>query len=227
MRTKQLILSAICLFTAANVFAGLSGFLTNQPNGGLTAGGETWGSTVELKVTWIVSQNSDGTWHYQYRFTNWVDELMTMHDVSHFIIEISSGENPFLESDILGGIIGDYGDHAIEIFGLSPGNPGFPEGLTIYGLKIDLDDEHTTVEFDSTRSPMWGDFYAKGGGKPKNFAYNSNFGTEAVNKHDYANDPADATGNSLFKVLVPNTVPEPTSLLILGFGGLLLVKSRR
>ena len=74
---------------------------------------------------------------------------------------------------------------------------------------------------------MWGNFYAKDGGDPKNYAYSSDFGTEVANPHDYAGIPVDVSGNVLHKILAPNSVPEPGSILLLALGGLLLRKRTR
>jgi len=55
-------------------------------------------------------------------------------------------------------------------------------------------------------------------------------GVKVSNPHDYQNTPIDEYGNSLFKVLVPDTVPasapEPASLSMLALGSLLLIKRR-
>jgi hypothetical protein len=97
----------------------------------------------------------------------------------------------------------------------------------MYGLKINLAGAHMTAAFDSERSPMWGDFYAKGGGKPKNYAYNTDFGAATANLHDWTGTPIDSDGNVLFKVLVPNTVPEPATLVMLAIGAICLKFERK
>lgn len=150
--------------------------------------------------------------HYLYTFT--VPEVAGA--LSHLIIEASDAVEGGLGAFTLG--FPDYlngpdpGDGAILVGSYGPGgdNPGIPaEGM--YGIKFeDMFDEESsswTVEFDSYRLPMWGDFYAKDGvhGGEWAFAYNSGFGLL----------------NGAM-ILVPNTsyVPVPGAILLgmLGLG---------
>jgi len=99
-----------------------------------------------------------------------------------------------------------------------------------FSSRIELGGDQLTAEFSSNRAPMWGDFYAKDGGNPKNYAYNRDLGVKVSNPHDYQNTPIDEYGNSLFKVLAPGAIPapapEPASLSMLALGSLLLIKRR-
>jgi hypothetical protein len=206
--------------TALNVQAGLVGNLSTPTCEGLVSGGKTWSPNGEgLTVYWDVSQNADGTWHYAYTFANGTGGSLKSQ-VSHFIISVS----PTLTCSDVFNFTGDFGSKEIKEFGPHPSNPNFPDGQTMFGMKIDLNKKQTTVAFDSTRAPMWGDFYAKGGGNPKNFAYNSDFGVQTINLYDCLNAPVDAQGNTLFKILVPDThkctdpIPEPATLAILSLG---------
>jgi hypothetical protein len=71
------------------------------------------------------------------------------------------------------------------------------------------------IAFDSNRAPMWGDFYGKAGGTGNpSYAYNVHLGTAVSNPHDIDGTPVDGGGNPLHKIVVPNTIPEPSSLVL-------------
>jgi len=221
-------LAVVCLaayaFCAGTVDGGviLTGSLSTPADEGLVGGGATWSEAAGgVTVSWVISQNADFTWHYKYSFTDTDGDPLGML-VSHFIISVSDD----LTAEDVFNFGMDVADFSVDTFGPAPGNPGFPEGQTIWGLKIDMGGEQLVAEFDSYRAPMWGDFYAKDGGNPQNYAYNTDFGVEVVNQHDYEGVPVDAYANPLFKALVPNTVPEPATFMIVGIGALLLTKRR-
>lgn len=217
---KRLIFMVMLCMTALSVRAGLVGSLSTPNGEGLVSGGKTWSPKGEgLTVSYEVSQNANGTWHYEYSFANGAGKSLKSK-VSHFIISVSC---TLTCSDVFN-FTGDFGSKEIKEFGPGPSNPNFPDDQTMFGMKIDLSKKQTMVAFDSVRAPMWGDFYAKGGGNPKNYAYNSDFGVQTWNVYDFLNAPVDAQGNTLFKILVPDTrkwsdpIPEPATLAILGLG---------
>jgi hypothetical protein len=170
-------------------------------------------------LSWTVAENGDGTWNYTYNLD------VFRADVSHFILEASP---------------------SFGLGNLSNSSFGVPEIMThsgdgtetqpnpflvgdIYGPKFDIgvegdpEPEYTSiaVSFDSDRAPIWGDFYAKCGktGGPV-------LGTQNTlwNQGLLIDDPLDPAGNGsvLNHVLVPDTIPEPATLALLGLGSLLL-----
>ncbi|MBP8606431.1 MAG: PEP-CTERM sorting domain-containing protein [Phycisphaerae bacterium] len=221
---KKLIAVLIGAVVAAQAIGGLvfTGSLSTPAAEGLISDGETWNPSGEgLTVSWVVSQNDDGTWHYKYSFTNGDGGVLRMR-VSHFIISVSDN---LTVNDVFN-FSSDVEKRTIGTFGPAPSNPGFPEGMTMWGMKLDLQNTQILAEFDSFRAPMWGDFYTKDGGNPKNYAYNTDFGKAVANQDAYWQTPVDAAGNPLFKVLVPDTIPEPATLLLAGAGTLLLLGKR-
>lgn len=199
-----------------------TGYLSSPAGSGLVSGGEAWTSPPGFRVIWTVTQLNWSTWHYRYEFRNESGGPLSML-VSHMIIPLS--EN-FTEEDLFNPGL-DVGDTEIGTFALSTSNPGFPVGESLFGVKIDMAGEQLVAEFDSTRQPMWGDFYAKDGGEPKNYAYSSDFGVEVANLHDYAGVPVDGDGEVLNKILVPDTVPEPVTMALLGLGAAAIVRRRK
>ncbi len=191
---------------------------------GLTAT-EDWDDTA-TELTWIVTNEDSSApsgfpWKYTY----------TLHvpkkDISHFIVEVSDGEDPFTVcnlADVTGA--GEYEVQRYHPTGDSGSNPLMPGDL--YGVKLEDWGEKTevAVSFFSDRQPVWGDFYAKdgtsGGEHNPVVLYNTGFS---------ATDPADAPADGSVEnhLLVPDTVPEPAvmTLLLLGGVGLLSRRIRR
>ena len=214
MKTKRIIWLAVVAMLVVGLNANASLVDSISTTDELTASGDWF--TDGFTVAWDISPNGDGTWHYVYEFTKSDDTPLTK-DVSHFIIQVS--EN-FTSDDISGGLIPDW-------YGEGPSNPGIPG--SIWGVKVDFGGN--SFSFDSTRAPMWGDFYAKDGeastGDIKNYVYNSDFGEEVANVNNYnAPSALDDSGGILHKILVPDTIPEPATMVLLGLGSLLLRKRR-
>ncbi|MHC5117973.1 MAG: hypothetical protein ACYSQY_13100 [Planctomycetota bacterium] len=182
---------------------------------GLTASGQ-W-QTDGFQVAWDISPNGDRMWRYRYEFTKPAGASLKK-DVSYLIIQVS---DTMTAQDISGGWVPGWYETG------SPSTPGLPRA--IWGVKVELDD-HNSFSFDSTRAPMWGDFYAKGGtsqqGTVWNVVYNSDFGVWVSNANDYDQTPVDAWQRLLYKVLVPDTIPEPPTMIILALGAVLLRKRK-
>lgn len=178
-------------------------------DGGLIGTG-AWASGSSL--SWEVTQNQDNSWHYSYFFD------VSEKSVSHMILETSYA---FTIDDIFNIMFdsGTYGSLEIGENGMTPGNPNIPDA--IYGIKFDeTDGLSMQFSFDSWRTPVWGDFYAKDGvdGGVTVSLWNAGF---TPGDTDPLDPPAD--GSIGYHILRPDTVvPEPGSIMALGSGVLML-----
>lgn len=225
MKRLRLALIVLAICVASLHATPITGCL-NTSIGGLVSGGDWVSANGGYCVTWTITENASD-WHYEYTFYDESRGSLGM-DTSHFIIELSKN----IELSDLYNFTGDVDPEdglELGIFGSAGGNPGFPTGKSIYGIKINLGLDQTTVGFDSNRSPMWADFYAKDGKFEDewNYAYNSDLGIEVANPNDYSGEPVDEEGNALVKILAPDTIPEPMTVCLLGLGGLLLRKKNK
>jgi hypothetical protein len=137
-------------------------------------------------------------------------------DVSHFILETSE---TFTEDNIFN--LSSPGT-GVEVgaFSSGGGNPSMP--TNVYGIKFDSTaGTNVTISFDSDRDPVWGDFYAKCGatGGTQNTVWNEGFASV---------DPVSPVQNGTIDnhILVPNTVPEPMTVALLGLGGIFIRRKR-
>jgi hypothetical protein len=180
-----------------------------------------------FKLAWDIVINPNSTVDYNYRIFG-----LGTPEVSHFILGLSdncltdltnvpSGERSCIwDLATTDGITFDpaygFGGGA---FGPGPGNPGFPAGKSIEGIKFDdlngVNDDDLLdfgFSFTSSRLPVWQNFYGKGG--KSDHVYNSGL-----------------NGGQYF-VLAPNgvgVVPEPGfyGMLSVGIAGLFLAVRRR
>jgi hypothetical protein len=227
MRCAQVVFSVAvvsAMAAASSASMVVSGSLSTPAGDGLI-GGDRWAavpppaSARGFEITWEVSQNGDGTWHYEYELLNDMSDPLSPA-VSHAIFQLSENISP----DDIFNLGGNAVSTEFGTLGPGPGNPGIPG--SIFGFKIETDGvSPTTLSFDSTRAPMWGDFYAKGGSA--SFAYNVHFGVAVANPNDFKNPALDASGNTLFKILVPDTIPTPGATALLAAAGLVAGRRRR
>jgi hypothetical protein len=179
----------------------------------LTGNGD-WDS---FSLGWNISQN-DSVFHYAYTFNG-----LSGKALSHILLDLSdnctsTGSCVYnVHYNVAGTPVLEYGT-----FGESPSNPGFPDGASITGVKLDsLPDGLSMISFDSSRAPMWGDIYAKDGKEAGttnwNYAYNQGLADHSGNGN---------YNDAKFYIAVPDTVgssvPEPGSWLMMASGGLML-----
>jgi len=131
---------------------------------GLDAGGDdvAWSGSWPQPptLTWTVTEVTPGTWHYRYTLTVPADSIGRM------IIEASdSSPGPaFEQGDLQSRALSPWpglGDISVGNHLPSPENPGMPEAM--WGVQVDTAFfmSTLTLDFDSSRRPVWGDFYAR------------------------------------------------------------------
>jgi len=206
--------------------ANLADVRSTYLGGGLEAGGN-WASAPDgegFQIAWEITQGYTGLWHYRYTLLNESGDGLTP-EASHTIFELSTN----ITSEDLFNFSGDIQSVEFRTFGEAPSNPEFPDGEDIFGVKFDLTGDQCLIEFDSTRQPMWGDFYSKGGGgSHPSYVYNISLGTPVELPNSYLTPPVDVAQNPLHKILVPDTVlPEPATVALLALGTLTIRRRRR
>jgi hypothetical protein len=197
-----------------------------SPNATRSGSGEIMGSGnyTNLSVNWTISNPNPGSWHYEYTFS----ANNTSPAFSHLILEVSANATTSDFSNMSLASLDPTQTGTFELGTWTNGgsNPNLPD--SIYGFKVTPTNKLTlvTLTFDSDRSPVWGNFYATGGNNsPTNFgqAWNSGLGS--------TDDTITSTINSF--IARPDgtsgTVPEPSSIALLGCGaiGLMGVAARR
>jgi len=208
----------LLLFTAVPQAKALlyEGSLNGGINGGITAT-DGWDS-ASTRFSWSVFdagvQNGDILWQYDYLF------VVPRKEISHMIIEVSPGvsNNDFI---ILSG-----SSSGVQVYGdEGKSNPNIPE--LMWGIKFEDGTLNLAASFQTTRSPVWGDFYAKDGEEDdiKVTAWNTGFTAGDI-------DPTDppANGSVSYHILRPDTlaqVPEPSTVWLFSLGLIGLAGARK
>jgi hypothetical protein len=199
MKRSFLFLGVLCLLVISYSGAWATSYSGSiQTSDGTLIGSASWPNNTGSKLSWVVDDFSDpGFWTYAYQFD------VNGSKISNVIIEVSSAFT-FLDIDQT------YpADYTLDTF-----YPVDYQGLpsSIFGVKWGAAEQSFSWGISTAATPMWGEFYGKGDadGNGKNYAYNSEFGTDTL--------APISDGNAGGWVLVPNSVPESSTMLLLGFG---------
>lgn len=216
---------AVSYATAAPVYGTNTNIQLNssrsETGGGITTTGDYLTDGLNMTLSWLIVDNLNGTWNYQYTVTGMTDPA-----VSHFILDLTDdcvglglGANACLTSvSVTGGADLELGTYD----GPGQPNPGMPGPIT--GIKFDETNFSSggVISFTTSRAPVWGDFFFKGGGSG---AFNT--GLDPSNRlSDNINlFVARPNGDGLNE----NAVPEPSSMMLIGAGlaGIAFLRRRR
>lgn len=170
---------------------------------GITAGGNYATDNLTLRIDWSITDLGGGNWHYRYVWSGY-----RAPDISHVILDLSDDCVPSNPGCVTNAVFASTtGNKEFNTFGPGPSNPGFPAAASINGVKFDdvIGGAPFTLDFDSNRPPVYGDFYIKGGAT--SFAYNSGLPDHSsINLQDF--------------IARPNheSIPYPATLVLLGSG---------
>ena len=207
---------AMAVAATVGLLGGLSAATPVDPGdytGSRTAGmGVTgtlpWSLPGVFQLGWNISQ-AGPLFHYAYSLN------ISEKNPSHILLELSDSITPENMNSVITNMQLNGSSIANPVPTLfdppSPSNPGLPGPL--YGMKIDFPFGSTSwlLTFDSTRQPVWGDFYSKDGTGAEGFvyAYNTGFGI----------DPPAGLLSYVPWIPTPDThdvpVPEPSTYLLL------------
>lgn len=216
----------------------------------LDAGGNGINSSTfgSLTVSWNIGYTMGVTpWHYSYS-VSWTPSN-SLNNISHFILDLSDNCSTAGSNCVVNPVKVDGNGNASSA-SVSPGtysvggsNPGMAGAITGVKFNVEMGTPYT-IEFDSARAPVWGDFYTKGGNANTSTGgwYAQNLGIDAPTKLT-SNNVIDfiATPDTTSVLLCANgnpfpncnnqivETPEPMSLGVLGVGmiGLAAVRRKR
>jgi hypothetical protein len=163
-------------------------------------------------IDWSVTTTDNGLLRYDYMLSGFSGQRTPA--ISHLILGLSESCRQSLTCVIAPTVNGtavaaQFGDYGPTTSGFSS-NPMI--GSTFFGVKFDspagMGDAGVRYSFLSDRTPVWGDFYAKGG--DESYAQNDGLLTANLNSDNVNLFIARPDTNSV--------VPEPSTYALLGTG---------
>ena len=186
-------------------------------------------------VSWKVDNTTTpGMWHYQYTITVPSVSDLWAH-IQCVIVEASNGtRGPIFTRDDLSAPASAPAEwlQGVNVGLHSPAdNVNLPRNL--YGIKFctaDIDPTSLTIQFDTPRAPVWGDFYARSYEIDGQFNALYNWGLLGMPETDPLDPPSN--GSIRDHLLVPDSieippVPAPAAVLLGTFGAGLVGWMRR
>ncbi len=222
----------------------------------LDAGGNGISSSTfgSLTISWDIGYTMGVTpWRYSYT-VSWTPSN-SLSNISHFILDLSdncsvAGSNCVVDPvKVNAQGVASSASVSPGTYGQDGSNPFMAGQITGVKFNVEMGTPYT-IEFDSARAPVWGDFYTKGGnpsdspsgGSVKGW-YAQNLGIDALTKATSSDILAFiATPDTVTTMTCPGGIgtfpncnqqnvetPEPASLALLGMGllGLAGARARR
>lgn len=183
-------------------------------NGILTGSGafQTSGLWTTNSLAWDVQQDTAGFFHYNYR--------LLVPDGAPSVDEILLEVDPSVTSK---DIFGTTGNVVVGDF-FPADNPNMPRSIHAIGF-LHVNQNRTSFDFDSFKSPVWGDFYAKSGGGNPSTVFNSGFTNPDTDPTD---PPSNGTiNNSILRVGPTSAVPDSSTIVLVCFGTLQILAVRK
>lgn len=195
---RTLMVAFIAVGLTASVYAvplDLYNDVLTYEGGGIVATAD-WNND-ETWLSWNIFQTEPDLWRYEYVWHT------DGSDLSHITLELTIGAvaADFTNWEYLyAGVESESPEFGWFSTAQGNSNPGMPSA--VYGLKLDIaaDTGMFGFAFETWRSPVWGDFYAKGGRHA--------VGTDAVGGFTYAYNTGltvdDVDLNDGYHAAVPN-----------------------